>query len=400
MGDGIMRVKNFFLSALILLLALSLPASGKKDEEKDLLDNLDLFTDVVTLVDEDYYRDVEPGDLMMGAVGGMMASLDRYSYIKKEGEVGSAGIGIEFAIIDNLLTVVSAVEGGPAAKAGIIHGDRIVKVNGDLMRNVTLDDIRRMVRGAPGDEVKLTLYREGMKGTNDVVLQMQEVTPPGMVECIPLEDATGYMRLASFPAGSGREFIKGVEGLTKDGVLGLVIDLRDNPGGDIDEAAAVAGYLIGDGKKIASIESRLESERKEISAPSAPPPDVSIVVLINGGTASEAEVVAGALKEAGKAVLIGSTTFGDGSIQKDIPLEETLYLHLTVGRYAVSGEDSFDGDGIEPDVEVLIGPGKESLLQQIREGVDVDEKDIPADSQLEMAVDLIKGIEVLGGESK
>lgn len=392
------RINRLIVPSLLVLFAISLLGAGKKsnENEKELLENLDLFADVVTTIDEEHYLDVEPGDLMMGAVSGMLASLDRYSYIKEGGEVGSAGVGIEFAVVDNILTVVCAVEGGPAARAGIIHGDKIVKINGDQVISVTLDNVRRMVRGEPGTEIKLTLYREGTKGMKDIVLQLQDVMSPGLVESVPLDGEVGYIRLASLSPGSGREFIDGVKGLMKEGMKGLVLDLRDNPGGDIDEAMVIAGHLIGGGERIALIESRLEGERKEFMAPESQRPAVSLAVLVNGGTSKEAEVIAGALKESGRAVIIGSRTFGDGTVQRDIPLDGALSLHLTTGKYIVSGETSFDGEGIEPDVEVRVKLDREALLQEFREGNDVDEKERFPDSQLERAVDLLKGIWILG----
>lgn len=393
-----MRLNRFFIPPLLLLAALTLLAAGEKSGEKELLDNLDLFTDVVTMINEDYYQDMKPGELMIGAIEGMMASLDRYSYIKTGPEAGGAGLGLELAIVNNLLTVVSAVEGGPAAKAGIIHGDKIVQIDEELISNITLDDVHRMLRGEEGSEVKLTLYREGAKGTKDLTVERREVATPGLVESVVYDDTVGYMRLASVPAGSGREFSRELDSLLKQGVTGLVLDLRDNPGGEIADSAGIAGRLVGNGEKVVSVESRIESEKKDFSAPSAPPPDISIAVLVNGGTAGEAEVIAGALKGSARALLIGSKTFGKGAVQKDIPLDDDLMLHLTVGRYAVGDAAAFDGEGIEPDVEVPIGLEEEAVLQRLREGAEVDEKEKPADAQMERAVDLLKGIGILGGQ--
>jgi carboxyl-terminal processing protease len=326
--------------------------------KEDLYDQLKIFSDVIELIQKDYVDEVDPKDLIQKAIQGMVQGLDPHSsllppdafedlQIDTKGKF--TGIGIHITMQNGYVTVISPIEDTPAHRAGIEAGDRIIKVDGTLTKD--LREAVRMMRGPKGSKVVVTILREGVKKPMDFEITRDEI-PIQSVKSISLKPGFGYVRISNFTGTTTQEFEKALEKLeaSEKPLKGLVLDLRNNGGGLLNQAISISDEFLDNGA-IVSMKGREKKNTKVFNAtPSQVKRTYPIVVLINGGTASASEIVAGALQDHKRALVIGTTSFGKGSVQTVENLRDGSGLKLTIARYYTPNGRSIQAKGIEPDI--------------------------------------------------
>jgi carboxyl-terminal processing protease len=328
---------------------------------RESYENLEVFTNILAIVQKNYVDPVTPKQLIEGAVNGMLASLDPHSAyltpdLYKELQVDTrgsfGGLGIEITLKNGVLTVVSPIEDTPAHRAGIQPGDQIIKIDGEFTKDMTLIEAVKRMRGPKGTKITLTLRREGVPELFDVTL-VREIIQIQSVKSKLLEKGYGYIRITQFQERTDDDLDRDLERLTResDGKLeGLVLDLRNNPGGLLTQAVRVADTFLDSGL-IVYTDGRLESQRQRYFAHKEKSrTDFPMVVLVNGGSASAAEIVAGALQDHRRALVLGTQTFGKGSVQTILPLGDNSALRLTTARYYTPRGRSIQATGITPDI--------------------------------------------------
>ena len=345
---------GFFLSARWVP---NVSAVGRQDYE-----SLEAFSNILSIVKKNYVEDVETKSLVNGAINGMLSSLDPHSaYLTPElykelqsdtqGRFG--GLGIEITVKGGILTVVSPIEDTPAAKAGIKPGDQIFKIEEEFTKDMSLVDAVKKMRGARGTKINLTIKREGVPDLMDFTL-VRDIIRVQSVRSRTLEPGYGYIRLAQFQERSDRDMQRALEKMAADkgGLKGLVLDLRNNPGGLLTQAVRVSDMFLDSGL-IVYTEGRIEAQKQKYFAQKDGTwTDFPIVVLVNGGSASASEIVAGALQDHKRAVVLGTKTFGKGSVQTILPLDDNSALRLTTARYFTPNGRSIQATGIVPDITV------------------------------------------------
>ena len=333
-------------------------ASARED---GTYEQLKIFGSVLDLVQRNYVEEIPPKKLIYGAVQGMLKSLDPHSSFMKpedykelqiETKGSFTGIGIEISLKDGILTVVSPIEGTPAYKAGLKANDKILKIEGKTTKNMTLIESVKLLRGAKGTDVTISIYREGWRRLKDITLT-RDVIPIQSVRSRILEDGYGYIRVSNFQNKTTFELKKALRELEKGkGLKGLVLDLRNNPGGLLDQAVKVADVFLENGLVVYT-DGRIEEQKMRFEAhPNKHHHKYPIAVLVNEGSASASEIVAGALQDHKRAIILGVQTFGKGSVQTIIPLEDGSAVRLTTARYYTPNGRSIQAKGIEPDIEV------------------------------------------------
>jgi carboxyl-terminal processing protease len=326
--------------------------------------NLGVFARALGHVELSYVESIDQDELIYGAIRGMMSTLDphstfmdpeEYRILTSDTQGRFGGIGVEIAVQDGWLTVLSVFEHGPAARAGLEPGDRFLSIEGRDARDMRIEEAVRRMRGEPGTTVRVHIRREGRPDALDVTLT-REIIQVRAVEARLLADRTVYIRLKAFQESTTRELRDALdEAVTKaedaDGVRGVLLDLRDNAGGLLDQAVLVADEFLSEGVIVSTKGrgGRLLSEATAHRRGTRPP--WPMVVLVNGYSASAAEIVAGALRDHGRAVVIGTRTFGKGSVQNIIELPDGSAMKLTVARYFTPSGRSIQAHGIEPDMQ-------------------------------------------------
>lgn len=327
---------------------------------EEAYEGLKLFSDVIEMVEKNYVDAVNPKELVEKAIQGMVHSLDPHSSLLlpdelKELQVDTqgefTGIGISITMRDGFVTVISPIEGTPAYKAGIKAGDKVIKVDGELTSD--LREAVKKIRGPKGTEVVVTIVRKGLKEPLDIKM-IRDVIPIESVKLLALKPGYGYVWITNFRDSTTSDLVKALAELEAGGtpLKGLVLDLRDNPGGLLEQAIEVSDFFLETGK-ILSIEGRSKRNTKIYRAkPSDIPRNYPIVLLINGGSASASEIVAGALQDHKRALILGTTSFGKGSVQTVETLRNGYGLKLTIARYYTPSGRSIQAKGIEPDIFV------------------------------------------------
>jgi carboxyl-terminal processing protease len=326
-----------------------------------------LFAEVLARVEREYVNPVDDHQLLQAAIRGMVASLDPYSAyldgdeydeIKISSSGQYSGVGIEVSMEDDQVVVVAPFEGSPAADAGIRTGDVIASIDGVPVNTTTLNDTIGRMRGKEGTSVKIGILREGSKDPLEFILRRSRVELHSVKSELP-EPGLGYVRIAEFSETTGDDTVGALRALRKRNgapLKGLVLDLRNNPGGVLDAAVAVADAFL-DGGLIVSVKGRTPESKFEMNAtPGDELKGAPIVVLVNGGSASAAEIVAGALKDHHRATLMGRTTFGKGSVQTVMPLSGDRAIKLTTSLYFTPSGISINHRGIAPDIELERDP--------------------------------------------
>jgi len=346
--------------ALILVIIASSARHGVVATD-EAYEKLKVFTEVLTLIQANYVEEVHSKDLVYGAIRGMLETLDPHSafmppevyremQVETQGSFG--GLGIEITVRDRQLTVVAPIEGTPADRAGILAGDRIVKINGEPTKDMTLFEAVRKLRGPRGSQVTITIAREGF--TEAKVFAITRATiEVHSVRSFELGDGIGYIRMVSFQEKTARDLERTLEQFQTGGVKAMVLDLRNNPGGLLSQAVQVADLFLQKGQLIVYTEGRARNQDLRFSAEHTKSlPQVPMVILVNGGSASASEIVAGALQDHRRAVILGTPTFGKGSVQTVIPLNDGSGLRLTTAKYFTPRGETIQGKGITPDIQV------------------------------------------------
>lgn len=414
------RAVAVLISVLIIFGIHSFVSSSQEKKKKDeLYRQVELFSDTLAIIQSEYVDDPQPRNLIYGALKGMLSSLDphsqfldpdAYNELKVDTEGKFGGLGIEITIKDGLLTIVTPIEDTPAWKAGLKTNDRIVKINNELTRDMTITDAVKRLRGKPGEVVNITILRESEKKILEFKIVRDIIKINNIKEARILEDGIGYIRLVEFRENTAKDMDTALENLRKQGVNALILDLRNNPGGLLDAAVKATGNFIDKDKLIVYTKGRRPNQNMEfISQAAHPVTDLPMVVLINEGSASGSEIMAGALQDHKRAIILGTKSFGKGSVQTVIPLSDGSALRLTTSKYFTPSGKEIHGQGIMPDIvaeETRIEPAavlepKEHRPQEIFEEIEKKEKpqeekveEYKADNQLMRAVDVIKAIKI------
>jgi carboxyl-terminal processing protease len=359
-------------------------------------EKLKIFTDCLEIVKKNYVEDVKTEDLISGAIEGMLNSLDPYSSyldpdmyreleVETKGSFG--GLGIEIAIKDGILTVIAPIEDTPAYRAGIKAGDRILKINDESTKGLNLMECVKRLRGSKGTRVTITIFREGSTQSQEVSM-VRDIIKIQSVKHKTLEKGYGYLRISQFQEKTSTDATQALAALQKEnpgGLSGLILDLRNDPGGLLDEAVDVSDLFLDHGV-IVTIKGRTDEEKTAFNAhKEGTMPPWPMVVLVNQGSASASEIVAGALQDYGRAVIMGSKTFGKGSVQTIIRLDDGSAIKLTTARYYTPKGRSIHEKGIQPDIPLAAveqGPQKVAAEQPA------------ADADLDRALEQLKGMTI------
>jgi len=358
-GPGLIR---FWLTAAVILMLTPGPVHGA---EEKTYQSLKLFADVLEELENNYVDKVKPEELVQNAIKGMVGNLDPHSSfmpsdafedLQDDTKGEFSGIGIVITMKDGILTVVSPIEGTPAYAAGITAGDIIVKIDDVSTKDLAMWEAVKKMRGPRHEEVTITIIREGASAPLVFALK-RDMIPMTSVRSAMLAPGFGYLRITNFRMNTLDDVQEQLSDLEEQGtgLKGLIIDLRDNPGGLLDQAIRISDLFLDKGV-IVSIKGRIEKNNQAFKAhPNFPERNYPIVTLINGGSASASEIVAGALKDNSRALILGTTSFGKGSVQTVRPLKNGFGLKYTIARYYTPSGHSIQAKGIEPDIRVAPG---------------------------------------------
>lgn len=388
--------KIILLSLLIFLIGVTIGLSQSNKGpalSSAAYDDLSLFSDILFRIQKEYVEETKPKDLIYGAIKGMLETLDPHSgfmppetfkEMQAETKGRFEGLGLEITMKDGILTVVAPIEDTPAFKAGILASDQIIKIDGEPTKNLTLMDSVKKMRGPKGTQVTITIMREGFTKPRDFTLT-RDVIPVRSVRYELLDKQYGYIRISQFQEKTDGEFDKAMKALeeeSKGGMKGLILDLRNNPGGLLDQAVKISDHFIDSGI-IVSIEGRKEDQKQKFPAHAQGTlPRSPLVVLVNGGSASASEIVAGAIQDNHRGIILGTQTFGKGSVQTIFPLKDGAGLRLTTARYFTPSGRSIQAKGISPDITVK--------LTRPEEEKEVTAPKMPSEKDLERALDTEK----------
>src|SRR6266487_2579091 len=390
---------------------------GMHENEEDIgYSQISIFAKAIELIRQDYVDGNKTSyhDLVTAAMKGMISSLDPHSQFMDPNDFRDMqddtrsrfnGLGIEVSMKNGLPTVVTAMEDTPAAKAGILSGDQILKINGTSTERMDLQDAVNILRGPPGGKVTLTLLRPSTKEIKEYILERVEIKVQSVKGTRLLEaeltgpHRIGYIRLIQFNEPTAAELSKALDELQKQGMQALILDLRNNPGGLLNSAVDVCAQFLPPNTKVVSTQGRIASQQHDYSTSGARKerPPFPMALLINEGSASGAEIVSGALKDLHRAILVGETTFGKGSVQNVMQLPDGSAVRFTTAKYYTPGKQVIQGNGVAPNIRVPMTAEQERALFTLRNVENVkpdDEKNIikAKDPQMLRAIDALKGV--------
>lgn len=392
-------------------------------------ENIKIFTDAISIVQENYAEEVDPKNLIYGAVKGMLLGLDphsafmapeEYKEMQVETKGSFGGIGIEIGLRDGILTVIAPIEDTPAFMAGIKAGDKIIKIEGKFTKDMGVNDAVKLMRGPKGAKVSIWILRDGFKDPQEFQIT-RDIIIIKSIKYKSLEDGFGYIRISQFQEKTANDLEDALNKLgSKEGKLkGLILDMRNNPGGLLQQAVEVSNKFLDKGLVVYTKgRSPGQDMRFEVRSGVAHPP-YPIIALVNGGSASASEIVAGALQDHKRAVILGTQTFGKGSVQTIIPLSDGSAIRITTSKYYTPSGRSIQAKGIEPDIVVgdvasknhikekdlerhLLAEGGEPAKPEKEKKITVEEKTEKEkteteDIQLKRALDYLKSWYIFQG---
>ena len=357
------------------------------ETDKSIYEKIDLFSDVLSKIDKEYVEEINQTEVMDAAINGVLQSLDPYSaYMSPEvfdemqtetsGQFG--GLGIEVSMEYGVVKVISPIDNSPASRVGVKAGDYIVKINDIQVQGKTLTEAVELMRGPVGSDIEITVRRKGVK-KSIIYTITREIIKIESVKSKYIDDGIGYLRLTAFNENSGDQIKNKIKEFNKKKDLkGYILDLRNNPGGLLSQAIKIADYFLENGE-IVSTKGRKTSENRKFFARKGDLTNgKTLIVLINYGSASASEIVAGALKDHKRAILVGENSYGKGSVQSVIPLKNKGAIRLTISKYYLPSGESISEVGVAPDIEV-------------EESSDDFVINTDTDNQLNFAVKLLNG---------
>jgi carboxyl-terminal processing protease len=360
--------KKFLIAALILLLTGVLIGQGMVQAKPDTYEELKSFTQSLELVKRNYVEDPDSKELIEGAIRGMISNLDPHSSYMPErafkemnmdikGEF--QGVGIQIGVKNQQLTVIAPIEDTPAFRAGLAASDKILKINDEWTKDMSIEQAVDKMRGPKGTQVRLLIIREGWDKPREFKIT-RDVIKVQSVKSKMLDNEIGYLKIIQFQGQTGQEVEKALKGLESKGMKKLILDMRNNPGGILDASVDVSSMFLPKDKLVVYLQGRQASDRRDyLTSGSLMTRDYPMVVLVNTGSASASEIVAGALQDSKRAVIVGTQSFGKGSVQTVFPLEGGGGIRLTTAKYYTPSGRSIQNVGITPDIEVKLPTVKE-----------------------------------------
>jgi len=374
----------------IIIIFLSIFISSNYAYSKNsnvLYEKIDLFNEVLETIKKEYVDEVDQAEVMDSAINGLLQSLDPYSaYMSPKsfngmqtdtkGEFG--GLGIEIGMVSGVVKVISPIDDTPAANAGIKSGDFIVRINGEQVQGKTLTEAVELMRGPVGSEIKLTVRRKNEKKALEFKIKRAIIEVKSVVaKLIGGKNKIGYLRLKSFNQNSDKQLFEKIKNFEKKNKLtGYILDLRNNPGGLLNQAISITDFFLDDGEIVSTKGRKISETRKFFSRKGDGINKKPLIVITNNGSASASEIVSGALKDHKRAIILGEPTYGKGSVQSIIPLRNGGGLRLTISKYYLPSGESISEIGVLPDIFV------EEIGKDFKINTDTD-------NQLQYAVDLL-----------
>ena len=377
-------IKKFIL---IIFLFFTILAKNVYSSEANIYKKIDLFGEVLEKINKEYVEEINQSESMDSAINGLLQSLDPYSaYMSPEifnemqtetsGEFG--GLGIEVSMESGVVKVISPIDDTPASRAGIKAGDYIVKIDDIQVQGKSLSEAVELMRGSVGSEIELTIRRRGEKKALNFIIT-REIIQIKSVKADLLNENIGYIRLTSFNENSSQQIKKEIENFEKNiNVKSYILDLRNNPGGLLSQAIKISDYFLDNGEIVSTKSRKPNENRKWFAQKGDLTKGKTLLVLINYGSASASEIVAGALKDHKRAILLGESSYGKGSVQSIIPLKNDGAIRLTVAKYYLPSGKSISEVGVSPDIEIT-------------EETDDFRIKTETDNQLDYAIKLLNG---------
>ena len=358
-----MKSKNYFKYILFIVTIILLNVSSKVYSQNidKLYEKIDLFSEVLETIQNEYVEDVDQAEAMESAINGLLQSLDPYSsYMNQEtfeesqsetsGEFG--GLGIEVSMEAGVVKVITPMDDTPAARAGIKAGDYIIKINAEQVRGKTLMEAVNLMRGPVGTSIEITVRRKGLKKAKIFKITREIIEIKSVISKL-IDNKVGYLRLRAFNQNSSDQLKKEISKIEKNKKLvGYILDLRNNPGGLLTQAIEISDFFLDDGEIVSTKGRKNKENRKFFARKGDRIKGKPLIVLINNGSASASEIVAGALQDQKRAVLLGEATFGKGSVQSIIPLKNKGALRLTISKYYLPSGKSISEVGVLPDIKI------------------------------------------------
>ena len=358
-----MKVKNYFkyIFAIIVIILLGISDKVYSQNIDKLYEKIDLFSEVLEKIQNEYVEEINQADVMDSAINGVLQSLDPYSaymnpkifkesQIETSGEFG--GLGIEVSMEAGVVKVIAPIDDTPASKAGIKAGDYIVRINGEQVQGKTLMEAVNLMRGPEGTSIEITVRRKSLRKAKIFKITREIIEIESVISKI-VDNKVGYLRLRAFNENSSNQLKKEISKIEKNKKLvGYILDLRNNPGGLLSQAITISDFFLDDGEIVSTRGRKKRENRKFFAKKGDKINGKPLIVLINGGSASASEIVAGALQDQKRAILLGETTFGKGSVQSIIPLKNKGAIRLTISKYYLPSGKSISEVGVVPDIKV------------------------------------------------
>jgi len=354
------KCKNYFLVVLIIFF-LNIPIKAYSQNVDKLYQKIDIFSEVLEKVQNEYVDEIDQADAMDSAINGLLQSLDPYSsymspkvfeesQTETSGEFG--GLGIEVSMESGVVKVITPIDNTPASRAGIKAGDYIIKINNKQVRGKTLMEAVNLMRGPVGTSIEITVRRKNLRNAKVFKITREVIEIQSVVSKL-VDDKVGYLRLRAFNENSSNQLKKEISKIEKNKKLvGYILDLRNNPGGLLSQAIKITDFFLDNGEIVSTKGRDTRENRKFFAKTGDNIKGKPLIVLVNNGSASASEIVAGALQDQKRAVLLGETTFGKGSVQQIIPLKNNGAIRLTVSKYYLPSGKSISDIGVIPDIKV------------------------------------------------
>ena len=379
-------MKNILINLFLFLFIFSF-SKGNSANENDIYKKIDLFSEVLDKINKEYVDEVNQSEAMDAAINGVLQSLDPYSaYMSPEsfkdmqtetsGEFG--GLGIEVSMEYGVVKVISPIDNSPASKVGVKAGDYIIKIDDIQVQGKSLTEAVELMRGPVGTDIEITVRRRGEKKALTFIIT-RDIIEIASVKARIIDEKTGYLRLTSFNENSSNQIKDKIKEFNKNKkIVNYILDLRNNPGGLLSQAIKISDFFLDNGEIVSTKSKRKYENRKWFAKKGDILNDNTMVVLINYGSASAAEIVAGALQDHKRAILVGESTYGKGSVQSIIPLKNDGAIRLTVSKYYLPSGKSISDVGVTPDIEIYENSEEFKLNTE-------------SDNQLNFALKLLNG---------